>query len=104
MSAPQFTKLRPHVHTMIKELEPLYEMRVFTKGTRPYAEQVVKFLQPSVALDEHGTNGTHVDAATAVSAKGADRAGDTSGARGDDRGSDGNPCCNPCSRWGNHSL
>ncbi|CAA7032378.1 unnamed protein product [Microthlaspi erraticum] len=40
------TKLRPFVHTFLKEASELFEMYIYTMGDRPYAEQMAKLLDP----------------------------------------------------------
>uniref|UniRef100_A0A1J3CTK8 RNA polymerase II C-terminal domain phosphatase-like n=1 Tax=Noccaea caerulescens TaxID=107243 RepID=A0A1J3CTK8_NOCCA len=40
------TKLRPFVHSFLKEASELFEMYIYTMGDRPYAEQMAKLLDP----------------------------------------------------------
>lgn len=40
------TKLRPFVHTFLKEASNLFEMYIYTMGERPYAIQMAKLLDP----------------------------------------------------------
>ncbi|PRQ16964.1 putative protein-serine/threonine phosphatase [Rosa chinensis] len=40
------TKLRPFVGTFLKEASEMFEMSVYTMGERPYAQQMVKLLDP----------------------------------------------------------
>ncbi|KAL0291140.1 UNVERIFIED_CONTAM: RNA polymerase II C-terminal domain phosphatase-like 4 [Sesamum calycinum] len=40
------TKLRPFVHTFLKEASNLFEMYIYTMGERPYALEMAKLLDP----------------------------------------------------------
>jgi RNA polymerase II C-terminal domain phosphatase-like 3/4 len=40
------TKLRPFVHTFLKEASKLFEMYIYTMGERAYALQMAKLLDP----------------------------------------------------------
>lgn len=40
------TKLRPFVHTFLKEASSLFEMYIYTMGERPYALEMAKLLDP----------------------------------------------------------
>ncbi|EYU37264.1 hypothetical protein ABFS82_02G094600 [Erythranthe guttata] len=40
------TKLRPYVHTFLKEASKLFEMYIYTMGERPYALEMAKLLDP----------------------------------------------------------
>jgi RNA polymerase II C-terminal domain phosphatase-like 3/4 len=40
------TKLRPYVHTFLKEASSLFEMYIYTMGERAYAMQMAKLLDP----------------------------------------------------------
>ncbi|KAF5186853.1 Rna polymerase ii c-terminal domain phosphatase-like [Thalictrum thalictroides] len=40
------TKLRPFVRTFLEEASKIYEMYVYTRGTREYAEKMVQLLDP----------------------------------------------------------
>lgn len=40
------TKLRPFVHSFLKEASTMFEMYVYTMGERPYALEIVKHLDP----------------------------------------------------------
>ncbi|KAK4338541.1 hypothetical protein RND71_043028 [Anisodus tanguticus] len=40
------TKLRPFVHTFLKEASSLFEMYIYTMGERPYALEMANFLDP----------------------------------------------------------
>ncbi|OWM77848.1 hypothetical protein CDL15_Pgr018415 [Punica granatum] len=40
------TKLRPFVRSFLKEASALFEMTVFTRAQKPYAERMVKLLDP----------------------------------------------------------
>lgn len=37
-----YTKLRPGVHAFLEAMHRCYELQVYTMGTRPYAEEVLK--------------------------------------------------------------
>ncbi|KAH9702691.1 RNA polymerase II C-terminal domain phosphatase-like 4 [Citrus sinensis] len=41
------TKLRPFVHTFLKEASEMFEMYIYTMGDRPYALEMAKLLDPS---------------------------------------------------------
>lgn len=41
------TKLRPYVHTFLKEASEMFEMYIYTMGDRPYALEMAKLLDPS---------------------------------------------------------
>ncbi|KAL7120046.1 hypothetical protein ACP275_02G098800 [Erythranthe tilingii] len=41
------TKLRPYVHTFLKEASKLFEMYIYTMGERPYALEMAKLLDPA---------------------------------------------------------
>nr|CAD1840007.1 unnamed protein product [Ananas comosus var. bracteatus] len=45
-SIRMLTKLRPYVHTFLKEASNLFELYVYTMAERPYALEVVKLLDP----------------------------------------------------------
>lgn len=40
------TKLRPYVHTFLKEASKLFEMYIYTMGERSYALEMAKLLDP----------------------------------------------------------
>ncbi|CAN4113195.1 unnamed protein product [Withania somnifera] len=40
------TKLRPYVHTFLKEASSLFEMYIYTMGERPYALEMANLLDP----------------------------------------------------------
>lgn len=40
------TKLRPFVHTFLKEASKLFEMYIYTMGERAYAIEMAKLLDP----------------------------------------------------------
>lgn len=40
------TKLRPFVHTFLKEASSLFEMYIYTMGERPYALEMANLLDP----------------------------------------------------------
>ena len=40
------TKLRPFIHTFLKEASKLFEMYIYTMGERAYALEVAKVLDP----------------------------------------------------------
>nr|XP_016513820.1 PREDICTED: RNA polymerase II C-terminal domain phosphatase-like 4 [Nicotiana tabacum] len=40
------TKLRPFVHTFLKEASSLFEMHIYTMGERPYALEMANLLDP----------------------------------------------------------
>lgn len=40
------TKLRPFVHTFLKEASQLFEMYIYTMGERAYAYEMAKLLDP----------------------------------------------------------
>lgn len=40
------TKLRPFVHTFLKESSKMFELYIYTMGNRPYALQMAKLLDP----------------------------------------------------------
>ncbi|KAL3824623.1 hypothetical protein ACJIZ3_020652 [Penstemon smallii] len=40
------TKLRPFVHTFLKEASKMFEMYIYTMGERPYALEMAKLLDP----------------------------------------------------------
>ncbi|XP_044464896.1 RNA polymerase II C-terminal domain phosphatase-like 4 isoform X3 [Mangifera indica] len=41
------TKLRPFVHTFLKEASQMFEMYIYTMGDRPYALEMAKLLDPT---------------------------------------------------------
>lgn len=45
-SMHMMTKLRPFVHTFLKEASEMFEMYIYTMGDRPYALQMAKLLDP----------------------------------------------------------
>lgn len=45
-SIHMMTKLRPFVHTFLKEASNLFEMYIYTMGERAYALQMAKLLDP----------------------------------------------------------
>lgn len=48
--APLLLKLRPGARRFLREVSNLYDIAVYTMGERPYAEQVVKLLDPDGTL------------------------------------------------------
>ncbi|GLU01362.1 hypothetical protein SLE2022_186730 [Rubroshorea leprosula] len=46
-SMPMMTKLRPFVHTFLKEASEMFEMYIYTMGDRAYALKMAKLLDPS---------------------------------------------------------
>ncbi|KAK9275924.1 hypothetical protein L1049_023198 [Liquidambar formosana] len=45
-SMPMMTKLRPFVHTFLKEASTMFEMYIYTMGDRFYASEMAKLLDP----------------------------------------------------------
>lgn len=41
------TKLRPYVHTFLKEASNLFEMYIYTMGEKTYAQEMAKLLDPN---------------------------------------------------------
>ncbi|AFM98613.1 TFIIF-interacting CTD phosphatase [Encephalitozoon hellem ATCC 50504] len=40
-------KLRPHLNRMLRRVSKLYEIHVYTMGTRPYAERIIGIIDPA---------------------------------------------------------
>eukprot|EP00730_Choanoeca_flexa_P005467 TRINITY_DN11950_c0_g2_i3.p1 TRINITY_DN11950_c0_g2~~TRINITY_DN11950_c0_g2_i3.p1 ORF type:complete len:932 (+),score=235.89 TRINITY_DN11950_c0_g2_i3:79-2874(+) len=41
-----FTKTRPGLHAFLEKVKPLYQLHVYTMGTRPYAKEILKIIDP----------------------------------------------------------
>ncbi|KAJ0404314.1 hypothetical protein P43SY_003227 [Pythium insidiosum] len=46
-------KLRPGLATFLKELSTLYDLFIYTHGTRLYAEEIAKIIDPTGAIFQH---------------------------------------------------
>ena len=49
-----WTKLRPHVHEFLTAVSGMYELYVYTMGSRAYAAEMVRLLDPDGSLGLHG--------------------------------------------------
>ena len=45
-----WTKLRPGVHEFLEKMHLCYELHIYTHGTRPYALEMSKILDPQRRL------------------------------------------------------
>ncbi len=48
-----YVKTRPHAHHFLREAAKAFEVIVFTASERPYAESILRHLDPSGALVGH---------------------------------------------------
>ena len=64
-----YVKTRPHVKEFLQEVRKMYELHIYTMGTRSYADEVAKALDPEGSLfagrvlsrDESGSGFALVD-------------------------------------------
>lgn len=49
-SITYYIKLRPGLEEFLKEIEQLYELHIYTMGTRHYAEAVAKEIDPNGSI------------------------------------------------------
>lgn len=47
---PYFIKLRPHLHVFLESIATLFELHVYTMGSRSYAQAVVRIFDPTGVL------------------------------------------------------